>query len=67
MARDVVQTITNTKYGKIQRMENKMFGGFEYQVFKPNGDCVKRTPMLNEAMRTLEIWKVAMKALKKGE
>ena len=48
------KTMINTKHGKIIRLEDTLFGGFEYIVQHPNKDCVKRTNNFDEAMSALK-------------
>ena len=53
--------VVNTKHGVIEKHEDKMFGGWEYVVFHPNGDCILRTNSFDEAMQKLKNLRMELK------
>ncbi len=53
--------VVKTNHGVIEKHEDKMFGGWEYIVSYPNGDCILRTNSFDEAMRKLKDLRMELK------
>ena len=51
--------VVKTKHGVIEKHEDKMFGGWEYVVFHPNGECILRTNFFDEAISILNKTKIS--------
>lgn len=61
--RYITKRMTKTNHGSIYRREDKMFGGFDYLVFHPNGDLYSTELSFDNAMHkltelrnTLKVW-----------
>lgn len=66
--RYITKTVVNTKYGKIVKREDKMFGGFDYLVFHPtNGNCKLITTSFDEAMSKLKELRMELNIIKEAE
>ena len=48
------EIVVNTKQGKIVKNEDLMFGGWQYIVLSPDGNCVLKTFSFDRAMQKLE-------------
>lgn len=55
--------VVKTKHGSIYKQKDMMFGGWEYVVFHPTGDCVLRTLSFDEAMHKLGELRMELKML----